>query len=119
MMCAQGMYVLALYETAATVRYVDEGVEIKDYSAEYTEEELEKIFGGEPAISESHYMVFEVTECYYGDYEKGNLLVLSTIANEKLKEEMKKGGEWFIFMGTDGEKFNVHYKDMEYRMHST
>ena len=119
MMCPQGMYVFALYETAATVRYVDEGVEIKDYSAEYTEEELENFFGGEPAISESHYMVFEVTECYYGDYEKGDLLVYRKPSNKDLCEEMKKGGEWFIFMGTDGEKFNVHYKDMEYRMHSS
>lgn len=118
MMCPQGMYAYARTETAVTVRYVDEGTSLLDLSDMYPPEHFEKF--PEERTEEQRFIVFEVTECFYGDYEKGNLLFfVPRMLAEELTEELKNGDEWFMFLGNDGDFYNVEYQGEEHGVHST
>ena len=112
---------VCLIETCVTGHFVVEGTETHSLYEFYTSEEVEKeiALGGRDSF-EDHYFMIEVTECYWGDYEKGDLIAFAPRSlGKELQEDIKQGKEWFFFLGEDGEKYHISYNGKEYQTMST
>ena len=117
----QGMVWYALSKACVTGHFVVEGTETHSLYEFYTSEEVEKeiALGGRDSF-EDHYFMIEVTECYWGDYEKGDLIAFAPRSlGKELQEDIKQGKEWFFFLGEDGEKYHISYNGKEYQTMST
>ena len=117
----QGMIWYALSDCCISGCVVAEGTEERSLYDFYTSEEVEKelSLGGKDHFDDCYYII-EVTECFWGDYEQGELVAFAPRSlGAELKEDLKKGEEWFFFLGKDGEQYHITYNGKDYPTLST